>query len=549
MYNPAIYYSVFHFVVFVIRPIFAYYYNYDSLYYAYQFLPSQSDKITVILASNLGFIAFVLLCQFKANVSMAFSRSTIDYANEIAMAPSFVWAWIICSPLAAYSAYKSIGSVQAGVSSSGMIFDRATGISINTMSNGYVSDAQFMFVALTAALAFFGRFRPWSLLPLIMFVAYRFSTGGRVFAIYALTSAILMYSFHAKIKMPSFKIIIFIILGLLSFRAIGDDRGLALRQLAGIEEKDDIFVEGSKRQTHFLESMDYANMEFFEYLVYVVPSRSHTYDFFIDNAQVFSDPIPRVIWKDKPIGEPFRRISLWDYGSPIGMTRSLPGEGWYALGWPGVLLWCGLWGFICGSIYQTFSRGPKTIIRIVAYMLFLTSLIGFFRDGVLVSLVRQDGVMLVPLVVWFGVAKFTGVIRRLRLASENSMNLAVPRQPLSAVKNTGKPAAESNRSDATPRRHVPPAVVRRRIFLESQSDKSATDKAGETSYPLEVEAGSKALHHADASSRMAENQALEGTLSDQSSPIVDHQSRIKIASGMPAAVRRRRAALRLEDQS
>ena len=141
----------------------------------------------------------------------------------------------------------------------------------------------------------------------------------------------------------------------------------------------------------------------------MIPQRSGTYDYFLDNFQVFTEPVPRILWPGKPVGEPFRRIWLFDYGFPIGMTRSLPGEGWYALGWLGVLIWCGLWGHVLGSVYRNFVRGPQTTFQMACYMVFIPTLVVAFRDGALLSIVRQTGVYFTPIAIWAIMAKYTGV--------------------------------------------------------------------------------------------------------------------------------------------
>ena len=47
IHNPLVIYFIFHFVIFVLRPIVAYIWTFDGLYAAYGFLPSVSDKTTV----------------------------------------------------------------------------------------------------------------------------------------------------------------------------------------------------------------------------------------------------------------------------------------------------------------------------------------------------------------------------------------------------------------------------------------------------------------------------------------------------------------------
>lgn len=56
--------------------------------------------------------------------------------------------------------------------------------------------------------------------------------------------------------------------------------------------------------------MHWANMEFLDN-VETVPRRTGTYGFFGDNPQAFTEPIPRKLWKDKPVGAPIKMLNLF----------------------------------------------------------------------------------------------------------------------------------------------------------------------------------------------------------------------------------------------
>lgn len=150
-------------------------------------------------------------------------------------------------------------------------------------------------------------------------------------------------------------------------------------------------------------------MEFFEYIVYVVPQRSHTYDYFLNNLQLITEPIPRVLWPSKPIGAPYQPVHLFQFGYPVGMTTSLPGLGWYSLGWLGVIIWCGLWGYILGIIYERFVRSQRGTFSIAAYCILMATMIVAFRDGSFVTIFRQGIFLFAPLGVWAIVLSLAGV--------------------------------------------------------------------------------------------------------------------------------------------
>ena len=134
--------------------------------------------------------------------------------------------------------------------------------------------------------------------------------------------------------------------------------------------------------------MDFANLEYFEYIVHAVPQRTGTYDYFAHMLQIATEPIPRALWPDKPAGSPVQLFSLWDYGKPIGMTASLPGMGWMSLGYAGVAIQALIFALLFGYAYRALLlRRGGPVARLGYALVIGASLIGF-RDGTLLTLVR-----------------------------------------------------------------------------------------------------------------------------------------------------------------
>jgi len=465
IFHPVSVYMAFQLLIFVVRPIVGYYLGYDAMYRGFQFTPSESNRVTVILASNAGFLMFVAGALYTGNVPMRFNQTAADMAERRNLRAAFLWVWVLLGPLALYSVLASVGQVDTGLA-----LDRSTGVAYNTTTSGYATDAQIMFISLTCVLAWIYRFRLLALLPLISYCLYRATTGYRVMMILAIFMALLLYAFDRKIARPNWRILMVIGLSISAFVYIGADRGQGVREALGIAEEQ---VSRSESDAKFMESMDFANMEFFEYLVWVIPEKSGTYDYFLDNFQIFTEPVPRTFWTGKPMGEPFRRIWLMEYGTPFGMTRSLPGEGWYAFGWPGVIFWCGIWGLSLGWVYRKFAQGPKTTLRVVTYLSFEITLIPFYRDGQLLTFVRLVGPVLLPCGAWLLFAKWSGVewsrqiarrAGRLGLPGRKGPDLAAVTAP---GRNPDGPDSAAKRGAA---RRLPPAVLRRQIALARDRD-------------------------------------------------------------------------------
>jgi oligosaccharide repeat unit polymerase len=419
--------------------------------------------LTAILASNLGFLTFAFAVlrfgrpamRFKSNAALQWERDRIK--------PSFLWVLAICSPVAIYS----LTTVWSGVATYGngfedMARDSGTGVFINTTGSGYLAEAQLMLATCSAMLAWLFRFHLLSLMPLLAFVVFRAGTGGRGSFITALVAVGLLYLYENRRRFPSLRVGIMLVCLFPIFLAVGNDRGASIRRTIATDASSEIF--GTRRdEEKFMEGMDFGNLEYFEYLVYAVPQRTGTYGYFIDTLQIFTEPVPRILWEGKPIGAPFNRIFLFDYGNPIGMTRSLPGQGWYSLGWLGVVIWCGFWGWALGLLYRRFVEGSQSGFQILAYMVFLPILIVAFRDGQLTTVFRQGLFLLGPIAIWALLARGAGVppLERLRF------------RPRREAYDDGKtdPADQSGPQ-------LPPAVLRRRVALQQGGQPDPADLAG-----------------------------------------------------------------------
>lgn len=392
-FHPFTYYSLFHGIVFVLRPAVAYFAGYDAIYQSAGFVPSLSDKLTVIGAANLGFIVFYIVCTRVGNEPMQFrdvAAQLIERKLLHKVLPLFV---LICAPIALYSFYLGVTGSAQGVESMAM----RNGIRINTTSNGYLSEAARMLVPICAIFAWLFRFRLIALVPLALFFLLKASTGGRGAFVLALAVTALFYLYDQRRRFPSSAILFALVPALIVFQAIGDDRGASIRTTIGLDQgaPQVAYV----RDERFLEGMDFANLEFFEFIVYVVPQRSGTYDYFLSNLQLFTEPIPRVLWPGKPVGAPIQPINFLNYGYPVGFTLSMPGVGWFELGWLGVVIWCAFWGFLTGKVYNAFVRGRQSTVMVAAYMMGLASLLIVFRDGTLITLARGSIFYFAPILV------------------------------------------------------------------------------------------------------------------------------------------------------
>ncbi|MEY2943462.1 MAG: hypothetical protein RLY97_1476, partial [Pseudomonadota bacterium] len=178
-------------------------------------------------------------------------------------------------------------------------------------------------------------------------------------------------------------------------------------------------------------------------------------------------------WKSKPIGAPFNKIFLFDYGYPIGMTRSLPGEGWFCLGWIGVIVVCGVWGAGLGYIYKRYVLSSQNTIVTASYMMFLPTLIIAYRDGQMMTIFRQGIFFQAPIILWMYFGRYLGIpsaqeVRELIRFRRKILPAAAKQMAAGPTSSDNGKAQQPNDgiSDAIKAQsHLPSAVKRRRLAL------------------------------------------------------------------------------------
>ena len=471
LFHPLTIYIAFHGFIFVIRPILALIYDYQYIYRGYDFNPSASDKLTVILASNLGFLAFSFFCLRTGSVAMKFKQDAFGIAERNRLARSFIWVLAICVPIGVYSLATLWLDASQGVAQVDMAIDKGTGTIINTGGNGYLAEAQLMLATCSAMVAWLFRFRLVAIMPLLFFVIFRAGTGGRGPFVTAMVAVSLLYLYENRRKVFTLRVGLLLAGAVVLFNAIGTDRGDALRRWVLNDTSASVYEQADLKMRP-LEGMDFGNLEYFEYLVYAIPQRTQTYGYFSDVLQLFTEPVPRVLWANKPIGAPFNEIFLFKYGTPYGMTRSLPGQGWYSFGWLGVIIYCGIWGYALGALYRRFVQGPQNTLQTAAYMMFLPVLIIGYRDGTLVTLARQGLFFLGPIVLWYFVARYLGIPTAQEMRSAFTRKLRHLQQA-GELAEPSPGAGQSNPASTVSMRRLPAAVIRRRRALAPHSEGAA----------------------------------------------------------------------------
>jgi oligosaccharide repeat unit polymerase len=399
VYHPATAYLIYHLVVFVVRPIFARVYNFDMIYNAIGFRPSVSDKITVLIGTNLALFSFLATLAVIAKEPLVFKQfpREVDRRREL-----LKYFWPVALPLGILGAYSLYW--QWGIESSSELLgevDLRSGFRAMEATNGYFLAAGSMLAILVVLYAYLHRFKLLSLLPFIGFATLRLGTGGRGDFITGSAMLAVLFLYDKRRHWPEWRSLAGAIVAVALFSTVVSDRGAAVRELFGIEGVNQNRV-GAERFHKPFEQMDFANLEAFEYMVYVVPQRSGTYDYFLNNLRVLTEPIPRALWKNKPLGEPFRRFYLYDYGNFIALASSVPAIGWYSMGYLGIVIWSAFFAWMYGAAYKRFVRSRQSNLALLSYSILLSTAILAFRDGALITVVKLSFYSFTPLLLIFG---------------------------------------------------------------------------------------------------------------------------------------------------
>ena len=414
LFHPLSFYLMFHAIVFVIRPIFSVIYDYHGMYDAIGFLPNEWERSQVLICTNLGLIAFAV-CSLSVGKDPIRFDSAIDDVPRLMIARVYWLPAIIIGALGLWSVLW-LWSVADNFSEFS-VRDSATGEGGLRGVSGYFLSMQIMLGILGAVMAWLGRFKLWSLVPIALFTVLQLGAGGRGQAVSGLTAFALLYLFDSRKRWPNASVVALFIVGAAAFNAVQADRGSGIRSALGLETKAVEVVVESKSKP--LETMDLANMEFFEYIVWAVPKRTGSYDYFLSNLQIFTEPVPRGLWPDKPYGPPIKMFELYRYGKALGATSSVPGMGWIQWGYAGVVIWGALFGLFYGWMYNIFAARRSSALVAVAYMVFLSTSPVAFRDGAIVSIAKQMFFFLVPVIALFISAKLvvgTDIVQHVRAA-------------------------------------------------------------------------------------------------------------------------------------
>jgi hypothetical protein len=394
--HPAIWYLGFHLVVFVLRPILVHCFGFTAEWDYMIFHPSDAVFVRTLAVSSVGLVVFVGACLIAGWAEVGFSAREPRALTPV-QKRGLLFATLALLPLVALSIYATRKGINRELAGAAYIM---------TDSTGYLNEAQNVMAPLLCLWLVVTRFHRLNVLPIVLYLGYRSWYGWSRWTIllFAAMVAVTYCWYHRKKWIPLWSILVAVPVFLL-FNVLGHNRELLKSYLEGKPVKTYESEPGITTLEQIklrYDGPDFANFDFLAYLVAVVPERTQDFTYGLQHLQLFTEPIPRILWKRKPVGAPVKTMNPFEWGNFVGLTITLPGDGWMTGGWAGLVLTTGLTGVVLGRCHRRFWLAKDRPIFALFYIAGLAMLPQLYRDGSVVSLMKFLLFTWLPFLPWVG---------------------------------------------------------------------------------------------------------------------------------------------------
>ncbi len=388
LFHPTTIYLAFHVNVFCVRPTLLCLYDFDMVWRYIGFWPTPAQGELALFLSSAGLIAFCGTYSLIAAMAKPI-QWTIPWDLTEAERRAYYMVAAVFFPLALYSVFGA--RVQG---------ERVGGVYIMTGSSGYINDLQQVLIPLTLLFLVVNRWRWYAYIPFGLFIVYRATQGwGRWTIVLSLYAALLMHCWGKRRTLPSLQFVVLLPIAAIIFANLGHDRMYIRNLIAGTESSNVNVLDKSKTFSEKFDTLDFANFDYLVYVAAVVPEKTKTYTYATQYLQLFTEPIPRKLWKGKPVGPPVVMFDLNDHGNFNGLTPSLVGDGWMSGGWIGSILTMALVGGMLGYLYKWFSEHQFEPARVYVFIISNAMMVQLFRDGG-ISIFKFLLFSLLPIFAW-----------------------------------------------------------------------------------------------------------------------------------------------------
>lgn len=401
IFHPLAFYLAFHGLVFVLRPILERVYDFQEVFYLMHFYPSEDVFNFTLILTSVSLLVYAAVVGLVAPAVPRFEHTLADGFSRREWQAYFV-VLALLGPVALVSASLSVRNTVAdpGASVIEMIRDPVTGVIGFANTTGYLVTAQGMIGALCLMLIWGCRFRRWSFIPLLAYFVERAYLGWERWAIVlTLASLMLLALLRQGRRWPRLGHLVLALPVLLIFQQLSERRETFQAWFTGETAAEDV-LQQNRSWIERQDTPDFANFDFLTFVVDVVPERSGTYTYFTQYLQLFTEPVPRILWPTKPYGSPIELVNLNDYGNFVGWTVSIVGDGWRSAGWVGVFIAMTAVGLITAYLHRWFWSGRASAFKVLTYCIFLPLTIQWYRDGGIVSVAKFVLWTIGPMLLW-----------------------------------------------------------------------------------------------------------------------------------------------------
>jgi hypothetical protein len=391
--SPVAFYLAFHAIAFVLRPFLVIFLGHDVGFRISLLTPSDADLLTGLIVADLSLAVFltgVSLVRSPRVPLAAMWPPPLDFSRQLAL----TIAVMALLPLALYSATlvapgtNLVAGDRFLRDTGGAVtlrLDSVTGGMVYEGASAYVVMAHNFLAPLCILLIAACRFRWWSFIPFGLAVAFRMYLGWDRWGIVLPGLTVVLLLLTRTRGRPVRAHHLLLVAGLaVVFYLLGSDRDL-IKRLLGLP----VFFESARDYDKWLGGLDTLDIASFEFLIYIVqhvPASSGTFSYFTQHLDIFTAPVPRMFWPEKPIGSPINFFTLNEFGNFAGLTRGLSGDGWMSLGWLGVAINCGLVGYGMARLHRYFLVNRHRPAVFYGYIMMLPVSVQFLRDGSLSAL-------------------------------------------------------------------------------------------------------------------------------------------------------------------
>jgi hypothetical protein len=408
LFHPLALYLIFHGLVFVLRPTAVHALGFDEQWGHMRFTPDEGQFVLTLVVASVGLLAFLGGALLAGQPPQEAATPRPSRLPDPTGAERTAWTatLAVLLPLALFGAYRdaAIFGTFAAPGEAGMVVDPGSAQTYFQNTTAYVVKAHNLLIPIAAITLWLARFRLWAVWPLALVVGYRVYLGSRWGMVLALGVALLLLLHRRGLKWPPLRMAVLALPLLAGFHVVGENRDL-LRNALGVGESR--YEQTARNWPRGLDKWDtpsFANFDFLAYIVAVVPEHSRTYTYFTQHLELFTRPVPRVLWPDKPRGPPVQLVDLNAYGWFGTRTVSLVGDGWRSAGWLGVVLTCGGVGWLLTRAYIWFARRRDRLFPVALYACYLPTVVLWYRGGEVVNAVRFGVWMTLPVLLWWGLS-------------------------------------------------------------------------------------------------------------------------------------------------